>query len=145
MWDNSVAAGLDCKGLDHCRGIVWDPGIVSERCLHVCYDGLCLIALFRDAMILVHDWAALSTRSGTEIGYCRTITWELGCLGSINPPCGFPGWESVIVPSDGMPDLSREGPFDVHQDTLESWATPQVLDSLPGCQYRMTSYDDDAD
>ena len=86
VWHNSVAAGLDCKGMDHWRGIVWDPGIVGKRCLHVCYDCLCLIALFRDAMILVHDWAALSTWTGTEIGYCRTITWELGRLGSINPP-----------------------------------------------------------
>ena len=33
------------------------------------------------------------------------------------------------VASDGMPDLSREGPIDVHQDALESGATPQVLDS----------------
>ena len=85
--DKSVAAGLDCKGLEHWRGIVWDSGIVGKRCLHVCYDCLCLIALFRDAMMLVHDWAALSTWTGTGIGYCRTITWELGCLGSINPPC----------------------------------------------------------
>ena len=41
-----------------------------------------------------------------------------------------------------MPDLSREGPFDVHQDASESWASPRVLDNLPGCQYRMTSYDE---
>ena len=47
--------------------------------------------------------------------------------------------------SHGMPDLSREGPFDVHQDASESGATPRVLDSLPGCQYRMTSYDEDVD
>ena len=60
---------------------------MGKLCLHVYNDCLCLIALFRDAMILVHDWAALSTRIGTEIGYCRTIAWELGCLGSINPPC----------------------------------------------------------
>ena len=53
--------------------------------------------------------------------------------------------EPVVVPSDGMPDLSREGPFDVHQDALESGAALQVLDSLSGCQYCMTSYDDDAD
>ena len=33
---------------------------------------------------------------------------------------GSPAGEPVIVPSDGMPDLSREGPFDVHQDALES-------------------------
>ena len=25
--------------------------------------------------------------------------------------------------------------------TLRSWAAPRVLESLPGCQYRMTSYD----
>ena len=53
-----------------------------------------------------------------------------------------PAGEPVVVPSDVMPDLSREGPFDVHQDALESGATPQTLESLPGCQYRMTSYDD---
>ena len=74
-------------GLDHWRGIVWDPGIVDEQCLHVCYDCLCLTALFRDAMLLFHDWAALSMWTGNETGYCRTITLELGCLGSINPPC----------------------------------------------------------
>ena len=54
---------------------------------------------------------------------------------------GSPAGEPVVVPSVGMPDLSQEGPFDVHQDALESGATPQLLDSLPGCQYHMTSYD----
>ena len=53
-----------------------------------------------------------------------------------------PAGEPVVVPSDVMPDLSREGPFDVHHDALESGATPWMLESLPGCQYRMTSYDD---
>ena len=35
------------------------------------------------------------------------------------------------------PDLSREGPF----ECLSVGGCPLVLDSLPGCQYRMTSYD----
>ena len=39
-----------------------------------------------------------------------------------------------------MPDLSREGPFDVHAEASVSGAS---LDSLPGCQYRMTFYDED--
>ena len=34
---------------------------------------------------------------------------------SVGSPAGVP----VVSPSDGMPDLSREGPFDVHQDALE--------------------------
>ena len=40
-----------------------------------------------------------------------------------------------------MPDLSREGPFDILQDRPESGASPRVLDGVRGCQYRMTSYD----
>ena len=49
--------------------------------------------------------------------------------------------EPVAVSPPCMPDLSQEGPFDVHQVTTDSGASPRVLDSLLGCQYRMTSYD----
>ena len=42
-----------------------------------------------------------------------------------------------------MPDLSREGPFDVLQDRPDSGASPRVLDGVRGCQYRMTSYDEE--
>ena len=58
--------------------------------------------------------------------------------------------ESAATPSAGeqfplslvvSPDLSRKGPFDVGQTASGSGAAPHVLDSLPGCQYRMTSYD----
>ena len=85
--DNSVVAELNCKGLGHCRGIAWDPGPVGGQCLHVRCDCLCVIALFRDVMLLIHDWAALSTWIGPGIGYGRTYTWEVGYLGSIYPPC----------------------------------------------------------
>ena len=43
-----------------------------------------------------------------------------------------------------MPDLSLEGPFDVHQDRLVSGASPQILNGMRGCQYRMTSYDQES-
>ena len=56
---------------------------------------------------------------------------------------GSPTGEPVAAPSQSMPNLSREGPFDVHQDASMLGASPQVLDSLPGCQYHMTSYDED--
>ena len=52
---------------------------------------------------------------------------------------GSQAGDPVAVASLSMPDLSREGPFDVHQDTSRSG----VLDSLRGCQYRMTAYDED--
>ena len=44
----------------------------------------------------------------------------------------------------GLPDLSLEGPFDVHQDRLVSGAPPRVLGSMRGGQYGMTSYDQDS-
>ena len=42
-----------------------------------------------------------------------------------------------------LPELSREGPFDVLQDRPDSGASLRILDSMQGCQYRMTSYDED--
>ena len=37
--------------------------------------------------------------------------------------------------------LSREGPSDVPPGASDMGEVPLVLDSLPGCPYRMTSYD----
>ena len=39
-------------------------------------------------------------------------------------------------------DLSREGPFEVHDVPTTSGQALWIINSLPGCQYRMTSYDD---
>ena len=46
--------------------------------------------------------------------------------------------------NDVGPDLSREGPFDACEAEHEPGQSPMVLDSMLGCQYRMTSYDDRA-
>ena len=51
----------------------------------------------------------------------------------------------LAMPLTPRPIVDDVVPDDVHQDALESGATPQLLDSLPGCQYRITSYDDDVD
>ena len=56
---------------------------------------------------------------------------------------GSPTREPVAAPSRSMPDLSREGPFDVRQDALASGASPRMLDSLLGCQCRITSKNED--
>ena len=60
----------------------------------------------------------------------RPFVEEMVLGSSVDSPAGEP----VAAPSHGMTDLSREGPFDVHQDASESGATPQVLKSLPDCQ-----------
>ena len=53
--------------------------------------------------------------------------------------CSARGWGH-----QRMPDLSLEGPFDVHQDRPVSGTYPRVLDGMRGCQYHMTSYDQDS-
>ena len=40
------------------------------------------------------------------------------------------------------PDLTREGPFDACEGEPEPGQSPLVLNSMPGCQFRMTSYDE---
>ena len=41
-----------------------------------------------------------------------------------------------------VPDLSREGPFDIHQDHPRSVASPWLLQDTQGCPFRIISYDD---
>ena len=43
----------------------------------------------------------------------------------------------------GDPDLSREGPFDIHQDHPRSVASPRLLQDSQGCPFRMISYDEE--
>ena len=40
------------------------------------------------------------------------------------------------------PDFVRKGPFDVCEVEPEPGQSPLVLNSMPGCQFHMTSYDD---
>ena len=44
--------------------------------------------------------------------------------------------------TDTGPDLSREGPFDACDADLDAGQSPIVMNSMAGCQYRMTSYED---
>ena len=57
-----------------------------------------------------------------------------------SPHVGEPGADGGC---SGLPDLSREGPFDVHQDRPHSGASPLLLDGRQGCQFRMTSYNEE--
>ena len=40
-----------------------------------------------------------------------------------------------------VPDLSHEGPFDIHRDRLHSDASPRSCQDSQGCPFRITSYD----
>ena len=49
--------------------------------------------------------------------------------------------EGVVTAEPG-PDLSREGPFDACDADHDPGQSPIVMDSMAGCQYRMTSYEE---
>ena len=55
---------------------------------------------------------------------------------------GSPSSAKCVVTNDVRPDLSREGPFDACDAIHEPGQSPMVLDSMSGCQYRMTSYEE---
>ena len=40
-----------------------------------------------------------------------------------------------------VPDLSREGPFDIHRGHHHSGTSPRLCQDNQGCPFRMTSYD----
>ena len=113
-----MAIALDGRRLDHWRTVVWDPGTVGSQALSVGHDCLCLMALFRAVMSLVHDWAEWSVWTGTESGYCRTITWEGGYLPRLRPPCdvdrlcGYKTWQIkapvVVIMLDRDEDNSHQ-------------------------------------
>ena len=47
-----------------------------------------------------------------------------------------------LVHADTGPDLSREGPFNAYDVVPDAGQSPVVMDSMAGCQYRMTSYEE---
>ena len=51
----------------------------------------------------------------------------------------MPGLSSSVVPP--TPDLSREGPFDPYCAQADARDPPLTPVDLPGCLYRMTSYE----
>ena len=67
----------------------------------------------------------------------RMVAGQFASGSGVSSPTGE---TDVAVGHPRMPDLSREGPFDVLQDRPDSGASPRVLDGVRGCQYRNTSY-----
>ena len=59
-----MSMDLGGQSLDHWRGVAWNPGIVGQQCVFLCYDCLCLMALFRAIRLLIQDWAVWPVWTG---------------------------------------------------------------------------------
>ena len=86
-------------------------------------------------------WNGSSFGGGGESADCPLLPAPLTPRWMSSSPQA--GESDVAGGHSSMPDLSREGAFDVLQDRPDSGASPQILDGMQGCQYRMTSYDEE--
>ena len=76
------------------------------------------MTLFREVMLLLHNWGEWAFWTGTKSGHCRSIAWELAYLGSITPPCDVDrlshqnAWQikelKVVVMTDGYDNISLQ-------------------------------------
>ena len=78
---------VDSQRLNHWHTVSWDLGIADSRVLSVCYDCLCLMALFRAVMSLARYWAEVFVWTGHDEWCCRSTGWEQRYLPQIYPPC----------------------------------------------------------
>ena len=51
----AISMDLGGQSVNHWRGVIWNPGIVGQQRVCVCYDCLCLMALFRAMRLLIQD------------------------------------------------------------------------------------------
>ena len=85
---------VNSQGLNHWHTVTWNrvSRILGSFTTHynrtVCYDCLCLMALFRTVMSLARDWVEVFVWTGHDEGSCcRSTGWELRYLPRIYPPC----------------------------------------------------------
>ena len=64
-----------------------------------------------------------------------------GHSGTLVPSASHTVTEGAVTATPG-PDLSREGPFDACDADHDTGQSPLVMNSMAGCQYRMTSYEE---
>ena len=84
---NLRGRSVDDHRMDHSRTVSWDPAIADSRTLSVCYDGLCLMTLFRTVMYLAHYWAMRIVWTGPDEGFGRSMAWMEPYLPRLYPPC----------------------------------------------------------
>ena len=111
--------------------------------LTVCYDCLCLIALFRTVMSLPRDWVEVLVWTGHDKGYGRSSGWELRDMPQLYPPCvvyrvadylteiKVPGWSFVL--SGDMNNSARRCVC-IHGTPMGVFSTGRISLTLIGCR-----------
>ena len=145
----AMSMDLGGQSLDHWRGVIWNPGIVRQQRVYLCYDCLCLMALFCAIRLLIQDWAVWPVWTGMIPGDCRTITWEVGWIRGLITPCdvnclcammnrqikGIQG-DVLVEMADGVDDNGLQRCADACEDSMGVFSarrTPTLVIGRFGC------------
>ena len=136
---------VDGQCLDHWRGVAWNPGIVGQQHVVLCYDCLCLMALFRAMKLLIQDWAVWPVWTGMIPGDCQTIPCEEGWICGLIAPCdvgclcavmnqqikGNPG-DVVVVMTNRVEDNRLQRCADACEDLMGVFSVGRTLTLVIG-------------
>ena len=139
------ALSMDVDVQSHWRGVAWNPGIVGKQHVFLCYDCLCLMALFCAIKLLIQDWAIWPVWTGMIPGDCRTIPWEVGWICGLIAPCdagclcavmnrpikGIPG-DVVVVMTNRVEDNRLQRCVDVCEDLMGVFSAGRTLTLVIG-------------
>ena len=116
----------------------WIPEFVPDSVADTSTDGgfLQLLREPRTPLTVTPPVSPMVTDTGTPTEVPNSQR-ECTPVPSVSPVLPAGG-----VPADPGPDLSREGPFDACDADHDPGQSPVVIDSMAGCQYRMTSYEE---
>ena len=113
------------------------PPTGSVGCLPIALAAPAVLSLERNLLFPGQTW--ISPPSGGETADYRLPAVPLPSRpATVSQPMGELDTLRECV---NVPDLSREGPFDIHRDRLHSDASPRSCQDSQGCPFRITSYD----
>ena len=113
------------------------PPTGSVGCSPIALAAPAVPTLERNLLFPGQTW--ISPPSGGETEDYRLPTVPLpSCSSTVSQPV-----VELDTPREhvNVPDLSREGSFDIHRDRLHSNASPRSYQDSQGCPFRITSYD----
>ena len=127
-----------CRSVPEDLGDSWIPEFVPDSVADTSPDGG-FLQLLREPGVLLTVTPPVSpmvadTSTPTEVPDSQRETMTIPSISPVLPAGG--------VNADPGPDLSREGPFDACDADHDAGQSPVVMDSMAGCQYRMTSYEE---
>ena len=104
-------------------------------------EGVFLLSLQEPLQSLTDTPPPPNTLMVIESSTPSEVPDSCGHSGTPVPSVSHTVTEGAVTATPG-PDLTREGPFDACDADHDAGQSPILMNSMAGCQYRMTSYEE---